>query len=74
MDEQIATSTDVTDNGPFSFENVPQGQYTLGVVGVPADKDVEVADVADALQKGRYAIAFVKVIPGQTASVELALP
>jgi RNA polymerase sigma-70 factor (ECF subfamily) len=75
MEERLLTVLAVLQDGPFTFEGIPEGNYVLGAVSVPEDASQEdIAPAIAAITAGKYTAAEVQVIAGETVNIDLALP
>ena len=75
MEEQVLAVMPVPQNGPFTFENVPEGNYVLGAAAVPAGATPSsIAPAAPAIAAGKFAAVEIQVVAGETVTVDLALP
>jgi RNA polymerase sigma-70 factor (ECF subfamily) len=75
MEERVLVVMTVPQDGPFTFEWIPEGNYVLGAVSVPEDaSQQEIAPALAAITAGKYTAVEVQVVAGETVSVDLALP
>ena len=75
MEERVLAVMTIPQDGPFTFEWIPEGTYVLGAVSVPEDaSQQEIAPALAGITAGKYTAVEVQVIAGETVSVDLALP
>ena len=75
MEERVLVVMSLPQDGPFTFEWIPEGNYVLGAVAVPADATPSsIAPALPAIAAGRFAAAEIQVVAGQTSQADLVLP
>jgi RNA polymerase sigma-70 factor (ECF subfamily) len=75
MEERVLVVMSVPQDGPFTFEWIPEGDYVLGAVAVPADATPSsIAPALPAIAAGKFAAAEIQVVGGETVSADLVLP
>ena len=75
MEQRVLTVMSLPQDGPFVFDLIPEGDYVLGAVAVPADaSEQSIAPAFPAIAAGKFAAAEIQVVAGETVSADLVLP
>ncbi len=75
MEERVLAVMSVPQDGPFTFELIPEGNYVLGAVSVPKEaSQQDIAPAIAAITAGKYTAAEIQVVAGETTSADLPLP
>jgi hypothetical protein len=75
MEERVLVVISVPQDGPFTFEWIPEGNYVLGAVSVPKEaSQQDIAPAIAAITAGKYTAVQIQVVGGETVSADLVLP
>jgi hypothetical protein len=75
MQEHVLLVMSVPQDGPFTFEGVPEGNYVLGAVAVQEDASrMDIAPALAAIIARKFTAAQVQVVAGETVTMDLVLP